>query len=51
MHDALVKLPWLSKKEVTHCHGSDVTLNRVLIRAYLEGDLDLLVNLDVAIVT
>ena len=51
MHGALVKFPWSSKKEVAHHHGSDVTLNHILIGANLEGDLDLLMNLDVPIVT
>ena len=46
MHGALVELPWSSKKEVAHRHGSDVTLNCILIGANLERDLELLMNLD-----
>ena len=50
VHGTLVELPWSSKKEVAHRHGSDVTLNRILIRANIERNLDLLMNLDAPVV-
>ena len=51
MYCTLVKLPRPTKEYVTNLHWCDVAFNRVFIGANLEGDFDLVLDLEAFIVT